>query len=131
MNSLYSSSSFSKDNNRKGKCPRRKNMERIQEKIASINLEKLTFEKKLGYENAKKVLKAFEKDSQHFGFLNVSEKELAELTSMRNPQMMNNRRDVFSFRAGCWVILIVVIDYYIEVSIVNPYDLDEHFTISI
>lgn len=87
-------------------------------------------EKKLGLENAKKVLKAFEKDAQHFGFINVSEKELAELMVMYNPPKMNSRRDVFSFRAGCWVILIVVADSYVEVTCINPYDLEERFSIS-
>ena len=92
----------------------------------------MNFVRKLGIENARKVLKAFSKDDQHFGFIQVSEDELADLTSLYSPSKMAlGRRDVFSFRAGCWVILIVVHDEdFVEVTIINPYDFQESFTTS-
>ncbi len=79
-------------------------------------------ERKLGLENARKVLKAFSKDTLHFGFIKVSETELAGLISLYNPNKMACYRDVFSFRAGMWVIIILVDAEYVDVSLINPYD---------
>ena len=91
----------------------------------------MTFAKRLGIENARKVLKAFSKDDQHFGFIKVSEDELADLTSLYSPSKMAlGSRDVFSFRAGCWMIVIVVHEDFVEVTIINPYDFQESFTTS-
>ena len=93
-------------------------------------------EKKLGLENAERVLKAFSKDSQHFGFVKISKEELAELTALPSPSKMAlAKRDVFCFRAGIWMIVIIVHEHdYVEVTIVNPYALpyaiDENFTTS-
>ena len=83
-----------------------------------------TFVKKLGLENARRVLKAFSKDEQHFGFIKISEEELADLESLYSPpRMALGHRDVFSFRAWCWMIIIVVHEGFVEVTIVNPYDI--------
>lgn len=91
----------------------------------------MNFVRRLGIENARKVLKAFSKDDQHFGFIQVSEDELADLTSLYSPSKMAlGRRDVFSFRAGCWMIVIVVHEEFVEVTIINPYDFQESFTTS-
>ena len=90
-------------------------------------MERFTIERKLGLENARKVLKAFSKNTQHFGFIKVSETELAELISLYNPPKMANRRDVFCFRDGIWMVVIVVQDGYVEVSLINPYDVNENF----
>ncbi len=91
----------------------------------------MNFVRRLGIENARKVLKAFSKDDQHFGFIQVSEDELADLTSLYSPSKMAlGRRDVFSFRAGCWMIVIVVHEDFVEVTIINPYDFQESFTTS-
>ena len=86
----------------------------------------MKFEQKLGIENARKVLKAISKDKQHFGFIKISEEELADLTSLYSPtNMALGPRDVFSFRAGVWMIVIVVNKDFVEVSILNPYALQE------
>ena len=91
----------------------------------------MNFVRRLGIENARKVLKAFSKDDQHFGFIQVSEDELADLTSLYSPSKMAlGRRDVFSFRAGGWMIVIVVHEDFVEVTIINPYDFQESFTTS-
>ena len=100
------------------------------ESLKMLGKASLALEKKLGSINAKRVLKALEKDPQHFGFISVSENELAELTSLYNPHKMAIRRDVFSFRAGGWMIVIVVHDSYVDVTIMNPYDLEERFSSS-
>ena len=89
-------------------------------------MERFTLERKLGLENARKVLKAFSKDPQHFGFIKVSEEELAELISLYYPPRMANYRDVFSFRAGIWMVVIIVRDY-IAVNLINPYDVNQNF----
>ena len=87
------------------------------------------FEKKLGVELAQKVLKAFEKDPQHFGFIKISAEELAELVNLYSPASMPLHRDVYSFRAGVWVVMIVVHDRdWVEVTILNPYDVTDHHT---
>ena len=88
---------------------------------------RFTLERKLGLENARKVLKAFSKDTDHFGFIKVSEKELAELVSLYNPTGMEMLQDVFSFRAGAWMVVIIVQSGYVEVSLINPYDVNENF----
>ena len=86
----------------------------------------MKFEKKLGIENARKVLKAISKDKQHFGFIKISEEELADLTSLYSPtHMALGPRDVFSFRAGGWMIVIVVNKELVEVTIINPYAIHE------
>ena len=86
----------------------------------------MKFVKRLGIENARKVLKAISKDDQHFGFIQISEEELADLTSLYSPSKMAlGRRDVFSFRAGGWMIVIVVHEDFVEVTIINPYDFQE------
>ena len=91
----------------------------------------MNFVRRLGIENARKVLKAFSKDDQHFGFIQISEEELADLTSLYSPSKMAlGRRDVFSFRAGGWMIVIVVHEDFVEVTIINPYDFQESFTTS-
>ena len=90
---------------------------------------KFTLEKKLGTENAKKVLTAISKDEMHFGFIQVTEEELAELTSLYNPSKMAMLKDVFSIRAGKWMVVIVVhaLKDYVEVKLINPYDVNDNF----
>lgn len=90
-------------------------------------MEMLVKEKRLGIENARKVLKAFANDAEHFGFIRITEDELADLASLYRPfQMVQRRRDLFSFCAGTWMVVIVVQDGYVEVSLINPYDVNEY-----
>lgn len=79
--------------------------------------------RKLGLWNAERVLKAFSKDKQHFGFIKVSKEKLSELTSLYDPVYVNN--DLFTFKAGNWMIVIVTHPGYVDVTIVNPYAMNE------
>ena len=89
------------------------------------------YEKKLGLENARKVMKAFSNDEQHFGFIKTSEEELSELTSLDSPSKMAlSKRDVFTFRAGAWMLVIVVHKEFVEVTLINPYDFTDRTTTS-
>ena len=83
--------------------------------------------KKLGAKKAQKVLMAFAANPQHFGFIKITEKELAELESLYSPPWMNHYTDVFSFRAGMWVVMIVDHSNYLEFYLINPYDPKEQF----
>ena len=86
--------------------------------------------RKLGKENAKKVMKALASDEQHFGFIKAKEEDLAELTSVTVLPNMQYRSDVFTFRAGIWMVIVITHKDWVEVTLVNPYDVTDHFTVS-
>lgn len=90
----------------------------------------MMLQKKLGLEKAELVLKAFGANQQHFGFIKVKTEELAELPSLYSPNAMPLHRDVYSFRAGAWMVVIVTHEDWVEVTLLNPYDADEHYTTS-
>lgn len=85
-------------------------------------------ERRLGTKNAQKVLKAFEENERQFGFIKISEEELADLRSLYTPSGMAVYRNVFSFRAGIWVVMIVDEKDYISVHLINAHDPDEVYT---
>lgn len=78
--------------------------------------------KKLGEERARKVMAAIQKDEDNFGFIKITIDELKELEALYIPHQMSYRSDVFSFRAGAWVVMIIDHNYYIEIWLINPYD---------
>ncbi len=86
--------------------------------------------RKLGDKNALMVIHAFEKNPKHFGFIKTTVKDLSELISLYSPPSMPYHSDVFSFRAGVWMVIIVSHGDWIEVTLANPYDLNEHYTVS-
>ena len=86
--------------------------------------------RKLGNEKAKMVMKALESDDQHFGFIKTKEEDLAELTSVTVLPNMQYRSDVYTFRAGIWMVIIITHTDWVEVTLVNPYDVTDHFTTS-
>ncbi len=88
------------------------------------------YQRKLGEEKAERILKAFQKDEQHFGFIKVEKAELSELKNIENLGTMTLYRDVFVFRAGIWVVLILVHAEWIDINLINPYDLNEHYNTS-
>ena len=86
--------------------------------------------RKLGKETAKKVLHAMARDPQHFSFIKITENELADLASLYSPTNMPLYYNVYSFRAGVWVVMITDHREWVEVTIINPYDLQDHYTVS-
>ena len=86
-------------------------------------------QRKLGGEKADMVLRAFAANQQHFGFIKIKKEELAELTTPFSPGRMPLHLDVYTFRAGIWLVVIVSHTDYIEVTSMNPYDANEHFTV--
>ena len=87
------------------------------------------FQRKLGNEKAEMVLRAFAANQQHFGFIKVKKEELAELTTPFSPSSMPLHQDVYTFRAGVWLVVIVSHTGWVEVTLMNPYDVNEHFTV--
>ena len=90
----------------------------------------MMLQKKLGIEIAEKVLKIFADNPKHFGFIKIKKEELAEIENIYSPLAMPLCRDVYTFRAGIWVVMIIVKDW-IEVTLLNPYDPNEHYTVAI
>lgn len=88
----------------------------------------MMLQRKLGENNAQKVLKVFENNKRHFGFVKVTAERLSQLTDLYSPSSMQYHGDVFSFRAGTWMIIIVCRTEWVEVTIMNPYDPKECFT---
>ena len=87
--------------------------------------------RKLGTEKAKIVLEAMSKDSQHFGFIKITEDELANLESLYSPNRMPFHSNVYSFRAGIWVVIILIqANDWVEITILNPYDVNDNHTIT-
>ena len=80
--------------------------------------------RKLGMENAKKVLRAMQQDPKNFGFIKIELEELASLEAPYTPSKMGSQRNVFNFLAGIWMILIIVNPSYVEVTLLNPYDIN-------
>ena len=89
-------------------------------------------ERKLGLKNAAIVLKAMEKDPIHFDFIKgkVSQAELADLTTLYCPAGLAAYLDTFSFRAGIWMVLIINHHEWIDVVLVDPYNLSENWITS-
>ena len=88
--------------------------------------------RKLGSNKAALVMKVFCENKQHFGFIKIEPEELAELTTLPSPSRMPLHQDVYSFRAGSWMIIIVDHNEYLQVTILNPYYPDsDNFTTSI
>ena len=80
----------------------------------------------LGRENAKKVMQAFRKNPDKFGFIDVTEEELSMIHPTDVPNGRNTTKyDIFDFRCGSWLVIIVVQEYGVRVSIINPYDVTE------
>ena len=77
----------------------------------------------LGMENAKKVLRAMQQDPKNFGFVKISLEELASIEAPYTPSKMGSRRNIYNFLAGNWMILIIVNSSYVEVTLLNPYDI--------
>lgn len=88
------------------------------------------FQRKLGNEKAEMVLRAFAANQQHFGFIKVKKEKLAELTTPFIPSSMPAYEDVYTFRAGIWLVVIVSRTGWVEVTLMNPYDVNEHFTVT-
>lgn len=87
------------------------------------------FQRKLGEKKAKQVLDILSsaENSKKFGFIKITKEELAELVSLYSPIGMPLHQDVFTFRAGVWMVVIVSRGEYVEVTLLNPYDPQEHF----
>ncbi len=87
--------------------------------------------KKLGTENAKKVIAALGSKPQQFGFIKASEEWLSQLEALPVPPYTPVRNDVFCFRAGVWFVTIVVNEEWVEVHLNNPYDMTtDHYVAS-
>ena len=85
----------------------------------------------LGKENAEKVMRAFRKNPGKFAFIDVTVDELAQIHPTDTPPGGRNttRYDIFDFRAGSWMVIIVLQEFGVRVSIINPYDVtDAPFT---
>ena len=91
-----------------------------------------TMVRKLGKEYVALVRKAFQEKPNNFGFIKISDEELANLEALFVPGYNEYHSDVFSFRAGIWVVQIVTHrgseGRWVEVALINPYDPHEVYT---
>ena len=90
--------------------------------MKNMKIEEMFAAKELGKENAEKVIRAMQRDPNHFGFIKTTAEKLAEL---KGPMIVTRElpeRNKYFFCAGGWVIMIIDHKEYVEVQLHNPYD---------
>ena len=87
---------------------------------------------KLGIDRAEKVMEAFKKNPTYFSFIDVTAEELAEIMPTPTPPGGRNatKCDVYGFRAGSWLIIILDLSYGLKITGLNLYyPQDECFSV--